>query len=313
MAARGFGFLGWNTRFRGNGSYFILEPAVVDIGAGVRWLRDEMAGAEVVVLLGNSGGASLMSAYQAMATEFEGPPGDLFISLCAHPGRPEVHTAWIDPSVTDETDLLSVDPSLDMFDPDNGPPYSRGLHRALPCRADRAQRPHHGVGEGRDRTARSGRRLRPDVQHLPGVGRPAVPRPRDRSVRAHRRLLFRRPEARELRAVGHRRREHVPQLAVDVVARRVEVPGGAEPREGDVPVDRDPVDGRPGLLPERRADDLRRARGDGQDRSRWSRATTTSCSRTARATRRRPASPTGSAPASRRTLRTCGRVRRRSS
>jgi hypothetical protein len=118
MAERGFGFLGWNTRFRGNGSYFILEPALVDIGAGVTWLREE-AGAEVIVELGNSGGASLMSAYHAMGDT----PGDLFISLCAHQGRPEVHTLWIDPSVTDETELLSVDPSLDMFNPDNGPPY----------------------------------------------------------------------------------------------------------------------------------------------------------------------------------------------
>ncbi|HYZ93240.1 MAG TPA: alpha/beta hydrolase [Actinomycetota bacterium] len=119
MAARGYGFLGWNTRFRGNGAYFILEPALVDIGAGVRWLREE-AGIDNVVLLGNSGGASLMSAHQALGDA----PGDLFISLCAHPGRPEVHTAWIDPSVTDETDLLSADPALDMFNPDNGPPYS---------------------------------------------------------------------------------------------------------------------------------------------------------------------------------------------
>jgi pimeloyl-ACP methyl ester carboxylesterase len=119
-AQRGFGFLGWNTRFRGNGAYFILEPALVDIGAGVRWLREE-AGVSTVVLLGNSGGASLMSAYQAMGDA----PGDLFISLCAHPGRPEVHTAWIDPSVVDENDLLVADPALDMFNPDNdGPPYS---------------------------------------------------------------------------------------------------------------------------------------------------------------------------------------------
>jgi pimeloyl-ACP methyl ester carboxylesterase len=121
MAARGFGFLGWNTRFRGNGSYFILEPALEDIGAGVRWLRDN--GAEIVVILGNSGGASLMSAYQARADD----KADLFISLCAHPGRPEVHTAWIDPSVTDENDPFSVDPSLDMFNPENGPPYAPGF------------------------------------------------------------------------------------------------------------------------------------------------------------------------------------------
>jgi hypothetical protein len=118
MAARGFGFLGWNTRFRGNGPYFILEPALDDIGAGVRWLRDN--GVDTVVLLGNSGGASLMSAHQALGES----PADFFISLQAHPGRPEVHTAWIDPSVTDETDLLSADRELDMFNPDNGPPYS---------------------------------------------------------------------------------------------------------------------------------------------------------------------------------------------
>lgn len=120
MAARGIGFLGWNTRYRGNEAYFILEQAVVDIGAGVRSLRDH--GVETVVILGNSGGGSLMAAYQSQA---DGDMrADLYISLQAHLGRPEVFTAWLDPSVTDETDLLSVDPALDMFNPDNGPPYA---------------------------------------------------------------------------------------------------------------------------------------------------------------------------------------------
>jgi len=117
MAERGFGFLGWNTRFRGLGPYFLLDPALDDIRAGVRWLRDN--GVKTIVLLGNSGGASLMSAYQAQTDE----PGNLFISLCAHPGRPEVLTAWMDPSVVDEGDPLSADERLDMFDATNGPPY----------------------------------------------------------------------------------------------------------------------------------------------------------------------------------------------
>ena len=68
MAERGFAFLGWNTRFRGNEAHFLLDHALAEIGVGVRWLR-EQAGAEQVVLLGNSGGGSLMAAYQSQATE----------------------------------------------------------------------------------------------------------------------------------------------------------------------------------------------------------------------------------------------------
>ena len=136
LAERGYGFLGWNTRYRGLGTYFVLDSALVDIAVGVRWLR-EVAGVGTVALLGNSGGASLMAAYQSRAhsgaADAQGgasrsgtaisPPGDLFISLNAHPGRPDVLTSWLDPSVTDEADPLSLDPSLDMFDPANGPPY----------------------------------------------------------------------------------------------------------------------------------------------------------------------------------------------
>jgi len=129
LAARGVGFLGWNTRFRGDEVHFLLEHALIDIGVGVRWLR-EQAGVEVVVVLGNSGGGSLMAAYQSQAVDpsltpapglplpdavGELVPGDLYVSLNAHAGRPEVLTAWSDPSVVDETDPLSTDPALDLF------------------------------------------------------------------------------------------------------------------------------------------------------------------------------------------------------
>jgi hypothetical protein len=138
MAERGYGFLGWNTRFRGAEPYFLLEHALVDIGAGVRWLR-ESAGVENVVLLGNSGGGSLMGAYQSQAllpgirparglalpaAVKELPPADYYVSLNAHQGRPEVLTSWLDPAVTDETDPASIDPALDMYDERNGPPYA---------------------------------------------------------------------------------------------------------------------------------------------------------------------------------------------
>ena len=85
------------------------------------WLR-EKAGVERVVLLGNSGGGSLMAAYQAeAATGGKLPKADLYISLNAHPGRPEVLTNWMDASVTDETDPVATAASLDPFKP--GPPY----------------------------------------------------------------------------------------------------------------------------------------------------------------------------------------------
>ena len=137
LAARGLGFLGWNTRYRGAEAYFLLDGAMTDIDAGVRWLRAQ--GVECVVLLGNSGGGSLMAAYQAQATAPTLTPeygrsavsgavqslagADLYISLAAHPGRAEVLTNWMDPSVTDETDPLSVDPELDPYRSDRPPPF----------------------------------------------------------------------------------------------------------------------------------------------------------------------------------------------
>lgn len=135
LAERGFGFLGWNTRFRGSEATFVLDQALVDIGVGVRWLRQQ--GVEQVVLLGNSGGGSLLAAYHSQATDphleptawsrpatgiDELVPGDLYVSLAAHPGRPEVFTAWLDPSVVDETDPTSVDLELDLYHPERTVP-----------------------------------------------------------------------------------------------------------------------------------------------------------------------------------------------
>ncbi|HWE98994.1 MAG TPA: hypothetical protein VG248_04280 [Caulobacteraceae bacterium] len=141
MARRGLGFLGWNTRYRGAEDQFALEHALIDIAAGVRWLRQE-AGVERIVILGNSGGGSLMSAYQAEATAptLAGgatgatgataealstlPAAGLYVSLNAHKGRPEVLTDWMDASVADETDPLATDQDLDPFEAAHGPPYS---------------------------------------------------------------------------------------------------------------------------------------------------------------------------------------------
>ena len=139
LATRGIGFLGWNTRFRGFESSFVLDHALVDIGVGVRGLR-EVQGVDTVVLLGNSGGGSLMAAYQSQAvdpnvTPLEGmrpaagvtklPPADGYVATAAHPGRPDVLTSWMDAAVVDENDPVATDPDLDLFDERNGPPYSQ--------------------------------------------------------------------------------------------------------------------------------------------------------------------------------------------
>jgi len=138
MAQHGFGFLGWNTRFRGDETHFLLDHALVDIGVGVRWLR-EQAGVDKVIVLGNSGGGSLMAAYQSQAVESNVTPlvgmrpapglddlipADGYVSLAAHPGRPDVLTAWMDAAVIDEADPTRTDPDLDLWNPLNGPPYS---------------------------------------------------------------------------------------------------------------------------------------------------------------------------------------------
>src|ERR1700744_1648658 len=138
MATRGIGFLGWNTRFRGFETAFLLDHALVDIGVGVRWLRETQA-VETIVLLGNSGGGSLMAAYQAQAadphvTPMAGMrpaagltdllPADGYVASAAHPGRPDVLTAWMDAAVVDEKDPVATDPDLALFNEQNGPPYS---------------------------------------------------------------------------------------------------------------------------------------------------------------------------------------------
>lgn len=138
LAERGYGFLGWNTRFRGDERTFLLDHAVAEIGVGVRWMKEE-AGVDTVVLVGNSGGGSLMGAYHSQAVEpnisptaglpalpaIEGLiPGDLYVFVSAHPGRPEIFTNWMDAAVVDEFDPVATDPSLDVFNPENGPPFS---------------------------------------------------------------------------------------------------------------------------------------------------------------------------------------------
>lgn len=134
----GFCVLGAMTRGGGSDVYVEHEEMLLDLAACIRFLK-EKKGVERVVLFGNSGGGSLSAYYQAEArrppetrtrlspagrpTHFESAamtPADAMLYVAAHRGQGRVLLECIDPSVTDESDPLSVDPSLDMYDPKNG-------------------------------------------------------------------------------------------------------------------------------------------------------------------------------------------------
>jgi len=162
LAARGVACMGLNSRYAGNDTLLLMERVLQDLGAGVQFLRAQ--GYEKIVLVGNSGGASLSAFYQAQAEQLtiesmvDGDPAGLSpadlppvqgLALCAaHEGRSTLMRNWIDPSVTDEHDGLSVDPALDMYDVRNGPPYGHAfLERFRNAQQARYERIDQWVGE----------------------------------------------------------------------------------------------------------------------------------------------------------------------
>ena len=137
FADAGYDAVGMTTRYLGNDTALLLESSVVDVGAVVRHLRGE--GYERIVLFGNSGGGALAAMYQNQAeratltaapcgggpdlTRADLPPADLLVMAMAHPGRSQLLTETLDPSLRDELRPFDRDGSLDMFDPRLGPPY----------------------------------------------------------------------------------------------------------------------------------------------------------------------------------------------
>ena len=140
---RGRTILALNTRYLGNDTMLLMERAIQDLGAGVSFLRRR--GFKRIVLIGNSGGASLVALYQQQAERIsishtpdgrpidlkaeDLPPADAVVLLAAHCGRPFALTDSLDPSMYDEDESESIDPTLDMFNLQNGPPYGEGWLR----------------------------------------------------------------------------------------------------------------------------------------------------------------------------------------
>lgn len=130
LAAAGVDTLGLNSRYVANDSTLIMERVIQDTGAGVKALRER--GYDKVFLIGNSGGAGLMSFYQSQAERLTieaTPAGDPVaiekdhlppadgVAICAgHLGRPRLLAGLIDPSVIDEHDPIAANPALDIYD-----------------------------------------------------------------------------------------------------------------------------------------------------------------------------------------------------
>jgi len=135
LAEKGFGALGMGSRSMNRTG--IHEEFVLDVAAGVKFLRSR--GVKRIVLVGHSGGGSLMSFYESQAeaappnrvkstpagdppdlNRFDLPKADGLITLNAAEGEGLHFTHHLDPSLTDEHDPFSYDASLDMYNPDNG-------------------------------------------------------------------------------------------------------------------------------------------------------------------------------------------------
>ena len=113
LAAAGYAVLGFATRYINNDTDCLHEQCIVDVNTA----HDEMVrrGAQAVVLLGNSGGGSLMALANA-----ELGIGDGWIGMAAHPGEGVFMLQVIDPSVADEAEPFATVPELDMYNPANG-------------------------------------------------------------------------------------------------------------------------------------------------------------------------------------------------
>lgn len=135
----GAGYAAWSQAPRSVGNDLRLEHefALHDVATGLSYLQSR--GFKRIVLLGNSGGAGLYAFYaqqaalpaeQRIAKTPGGKPSQLaellmpvpdgLVFVGPHPGQGALLMNCIDPSVSDETSPLAVDPALDPLSAANG-------------------------------------------------------------------------------------------------------------------------------------------------------------------------------------------------
>ncbi|MEV8390196.1 MULTISPECIES: hypothetical protein [unclassified Streptomyces] len=137
LLARGAAVWTQGTRSVNNDLNLLHEQAVLDMAAGQAFLRSR--GFDHVVTLGHSGGGTLAALYHEQAglpperrisrtpagrpVDLAGadlPVPDAAVFMAPHLGQGALLRRLIDPSVTDETDPMSVDPALDPYSEANG-------------------------------------------------------------------------------------------------------------------------------------------------------------------------------------------------
>jgi dienelactone hydrolase len=141
MARAGHHILACGSRYWNGDASLQMENVLIDLAACVRHAREKLGYAKIV-LLGWSGGGSIMAGYQAEAQSrritrtaageatslAETPliPADALMLVASHRSRHQLLTGQLDASIVDETNTRARNSAYDLYDSQNPeqPPYS---------------------------------------------------------------------------------------------------------------------------------------------------------------------------------------------
>jgi pimeloyl-ACP methyl ester carboxylesterase len=144
LARSGYDVVACATRYSTGDAALQMENVLADLAACVRHTRESL-GYEKTVLVGWSGGGSVMAGYQAEAeqptitqtaageptslAETELLAADGLLLLATHRSRHHLLTGQLDPSITDELRPEERDTKLNLYDSENPdqPPYDAGF------------------------------------------------------------------------------------------------------------------------------------------------------------------------------------------